>query len=119
MAAYPTNGVYNISPPTPFPATIAASGNWQSGVIINQHFPAIAACVTSTQIGNLTIQRYADLAGTIPVGATTTQELTASTAAYAAVNDGVPYLSFVVEVTNTGGSTADITGTAILTGWWA
>jgi hypothetical protein len=99
------------------PATIAASGTYQSAIIINYNGPALVVGLTSSQAGVLSLQRYADLAGTIPVGAAITQNLTAATAASVGVNDGLPYLSFAFSITNTSGSTAaNVTNLSIVSG---
>ncbi len=111
--------VVPLNPPNPFPSTIAPSGNWQSGIIRvygGGSLPALVVTVESTQAGAVSIQRYADAAGTIPVGGNISQTLTDSTEAYVGANDGVPYLSFQVTITNTGGSSATITDAAILAG---
>ena len=112
MANYGTN---SVTPAGGFPATIAASGNWKSGAL-SSTWGALAAAVTSSQAGALTIQRYADAGLIIPIGALISATLVANTPNYVSVADGVPFLYFQVEITNTGGSTANITGAAILTG---
>ena len=108
-------GTVSVTPAGGFPTTIAASGNWTSPVIQSGFGSVLAAC-KSTQTGAINIQRYADTAGTIPVGAVVTAALSANVAQWANVGDGLPYLSFTVQFTNTGASTATITGAAILTG---
>ena len=119
MAKYPNFGTLDMiaskNVTNAVPATIAASGNWTSGAIIQEMNPVILAAVTSDQVGNLTIQKYADLAATIAVGNPVTQAITASVTAWATDNDTVPYLSFTVTVTNTSGTTANISNLAILT----
>jgi hypothetical protein len=96
------------------PGTIAAAGNFTSNVITSDGFRAIAAAVTSTQTGAISIQRYVDRAGTIPQGAALSTSLVASTSAVVNANDGVAFQSFTIKITNTGGSTATITGFALL-----
>ena len=119
---YPNFGTTNITPPNPFPTSLAAtSGTWSSGVIVNYGLPAIVAAATSTQSGGvIELQRYADLSGTIPVGTLTSaqisQAFTANAPAWVGVNDGLPYLSYQITITNTAGSAATISGCAILTG---
>jgi hypothetical protein len=102
------------APPTPPPSTIVASGSWNSGVMLANGANRLAAAVTSSQNGVLTIQRYIDAAGTIPIGIAPTQAITANTLAWTWVNDGMPFLSWRVTVTNTGGSTANLTNVALL-----
>lgn len=92
------------TPPTPFPATIAISDTWQSGIINADGFKAISVGVTSTQAGTLTIQRYVDQDGQVPVGAAITASIAASTPQWADVNDGVAFGSFQVSVSNGSGS---------------
>lgn len=101
--------------PTPPPATIAASGNWNSGAISASGLNAIAATAKLTQTGQLVLQRYIDAAGTIPIGSDETVAMTANTltSAYIA-NDGVPFASFSVQVNNTSGSTGTLSMVGIL-----
>jgi hypothetical protein len=104
---------YVITPPTPYPATLAGGGVYTSGVI-QLGGNGINVAATMTQAGTLAIQRYADVAGTIPVGAAVSTTLVASTAGWTAVNDGFPAISFQVTLTNTSGSTATVSGMAIV-----
>lgn len=114
-AASPNFGTRAAVPPNGFPATIASSGAWHSG-IIPAGYGAISAGLTSSQAGVLSIQRYADSGGLIPIGAAISANLSANTAQWVDVSDGVPYLFFQVSATNSGGSTANVTNAAILTG---
>lgn len=98
----------------PPPATIAAAGNFTSNVINADGFRAIAAAVTSSQVGAISIQRYIDKAGTIAQGAAISTSLVASTPAVVNSNDGLPFQSFTVKITNTGGATANISNFALL-----
>lgn len=104
----------NPVPPNAPPATLAAAGVWSSGVISAAGFNKLAAAATLTQTGTLTIQRYIDAAGTVPLGAAITQAMTASTPATAWVNDGQPAASWQVTVTNTSGSTGTLSGVVLL-----
>lgn len=104
----------SVTPPGGFPSTIAGSGSWQSGVLAMAGYRGIAAAVTSTQAGSISIQRYADSAGQIAIGAAISQALAASTAATVSVNDGLPALYFQVTISNSSGSTATISGAAIV-----
>jgi hypothetical protein len=115
IKAYPNFGTVKVAPPIAFPATIAASGSWFSD-LIPAGFGAIAAACTSSQTGTLTLQRYADLAGNVPVGAAITQALSAATPAWVSAADSLPYLTFAMSISNSSGSTATITNCAILTG---
>jgi hypothetical protein len=103
------NDPAQLSAALPTVGTIAASGNWTSNVLISDGFKAIGAGCKSTQTGAINIQRYLDRAGTVPVGAVVTAALVANTSQWATVNDGVPFQSFTVQITNTGGGAATIT----------
>ena len=98
-----------LGPTLPTTGTIAASGNWTSGVVFADGFKAIGVGAKSTQTGAINIQRYLDRAGSIPVGAVITAALVANTAQWATVNDGVPFQSFTIQITNTGASPATVT----------
>lgn len=123
MAAYPQNGMTNITPANStiaaFPATLAGGGTWLSGVVVNYGFPNLLATILSTQAGTITIQRYADLVGNIPVGGAVSATITANTQAYTAATDGLPYLAFQVTITNSSGSTATLSKGAVVSGLWS
>ena len=70
------------TPPTPPPATLAASGTWVSGVMSLAGVNAFAVAATLSQAGTLVVQRYIDPAGTIAIGAAISQVMTANTPAY-------------------------------------
>jgi hypothetical protein len=88
------------------PATVAASGNVTSNLIFSDGMKTAAIGVTSSQTGNITVQRYLDDAGTIKQGAALTAALN--------ITDGNPFASFTVNISNTGGSTANLTNVGIL-----
>lgn len=94
--------------------SILASGNVQSNVIINNGFKNFTFALTSSQNGSVSIQRYADQAGTIPVSTAITATLTANTANDAHSTDGIPYQSLIITVNNSGGSTATISNCIFL-----
>ena len=97
------------------PATIAAGANFTSPTIIADGFKLIAAAVTSTQAGAISVQRYIDRAGTIAQGAAVSTAITGGTPAVVNVgSDNLPFQSFVLKITNTGASTATISGFALL-----
>lgn len=96
------------------PATIVASGNYISPVMPGDGFKVMSATVTSSQAGAISIQRYFDQAGTIPQGAPVSTTLVAATPAVVTVNDGLPYRTFTYKITNTGGSTANLTNFGLL-----
>ena len=102
------------NPATAPPATVAGGGNWQSGILNCAGLQALAASCTLSQAGSIVIQRYIDPAGTIAIGTAISQVLTANTAAWVSVNDGLPAASWQVTISNTSGSTGNLTGVAFL-----
>lgn len=94
--------------------TISAAGNWTSAVVYADGFKAIGVGAKSTQTGAINIQRYLDRAGLVPIGAVLTAALLANTAQWLSANDGVPFQSFTIQITNTGGSAATVTNFAAL-----
>lgn len=115
LTSYPNFGTRVVTPPTPFPASIADGATWSSD-LIPAALGGVIAGVTSSHAATLTIQRYADLAGLVPVGPLLSQALSAATPAWTGVADGLPYLSFAVSIVNSAGAAAAITNAAILTG---
>ncbi len=119
MAKYPNFGTMDMvasnNVPNPIPTTIAASGNWNSGAIIQVMNPVIGVTCQSSQTGNITIQKYANLAGTIATGTPVTTALSAGSIVSALDDDTQPFLSFSVNISNTGASTADVSNITILT----
>ena len=103
-----------LSPSGPPGATIAASGSYQSGVIPSNGFKAIGIGVLSSQAGAITIQRYLDAAGLVPVGAPIAPTITAGTPQWATVNDGTPFRSFKFQISNSATSVANISNFACL-----
>ena len=96
------------------PATVGASSNVLSNTLATDGHVGFAVGVTSTQAGAINVQRYLDTAGTVKQGGVQTVALTANTPAVLNFNDGLPAQSFTVQITNTGGSTANLTGLVIL-----
>ena len=96
------------------PGTIAASGTWDSGVVLSDGFRVIGVGVTSSQAGNLSVQRYLDPAGTVAQGAGESAALSAGAPAVVNVTDGKPFAAFRITVSNSAASAADITGFAVL-----
>lgn len=115
LKKHPNFGTTVASPPNDFPVTLANSTTWNSDLIPSGYGGVIFGG-TSDQIVTLQIQRYADLAGLVPVGPLSTQALTANTAGWTGFADGLPYLAFNCAIVNASGSTANITNCAILTG---
>jgi len=65
-------------------------------------YTKLAVGATNSVSGSIVVQRYLDVAGTIPQGAPLTQALTAATAGVLNVTDGLPFLSFTVQITGAG-----------------
>lgn len=95
-------------------SSVASSGSATSNLIYSDGFQAIAVGVTSTQGGLITVQRYLDDAGTVPQGPPLTAVITADVAANLNVADGLPFASFTVQVSNSGGADATLSNLAIV-----
>lgn len=115
IKGYPNFGTRVVTPPIAFPEQLADGATYSSDLIPSA-FGGLIAGVTSDHAATLTIQRYADLAGLIPVGPLLSQALVANTPGWTGVADGLPYLSFAVSIINSAGAVANITHAAILTG---
>lgn len=112
----PVSNSYTPDPasfPTPPPASLAASGAWVSGVIGGSG-GVLAVNAKLTQAGTLSVQRYMDIFGAIPIGPASVQALSANVDGYVIITDGYPYLSYIVTVTNTSGSTATLSDVFVL-----
>ena len=96
------------TPPTPPPATIGGGLSYDTGLMSAAGFSKFAASAKLTQTGTLTLTRYIDAAGTVPIGPVLTQNLAANTVGSIAVNDGIPCLVWRVVVLNTSGATATL-----------
>lgn len=94
----------------------ASTGHYTTLPIYADGFKAIGVGCKSTQTGVITIQRYLDSAGVVPVGAPVTANLTANTAQWLTVNDNVPFQSFTVDISNTGAGAATITNFGLIVG---
>lgn len=100
-----------VTPPT----SIAAGGNWTSGLLPSDGFKALAVGLQSTQAGQISVQRYIDnMVGKTPQGAPVTATITAGSPAICNVTDGLPYGCFTITITNTGTAAATITNFAAL-----
>lgn len=100
--------------PKGFPAQVADGATYNSDLL-----PAngpLAVGLTSDHAATLNVQRYADLNGSTPVGALLTAALSANTPGYVSAEDGMPYLSYNVQIVNSGGAVANITAASIVTG---
>jgi hypothetical protein len=96
------------------PTTIASAGSWVSNLLPSDGFKAIAVAALSSQAGAISIQRYVDKAGTLPQGAAVSATITGGTAQVCNSNDGLPFQSFKITITNTGTSAATLSGFACL-----
>lgn len=103
---YPTN----VAPP----ATIAAAGTYDSGILCADGFKAMAAGVKSTQAGTMAIQRYLDAAGNVPQGAPVSIALSANTQTVLNITDNLPFAYYRLTISNPGGSVATISNFALL-----
>src|SRR5580658_8108760 len=102
------------NPPTAAPATIAGGGSYVTGIMNAAGLKALAAACTLSQAGSIAIQRYIDPAGTIAIGAAISQVITANVAATVAVNDGLPAAAWQVTISNSSGSTGNLSAVAFL-----
>lgn len=110
--------------PVPLPATLAAtSGVWNSGLMFNDGMRYITLALTSSQAGACIIQMYVDLAGTIPRPPVTTSivantgliiDLPVAPTATAPGPYLPPFASFTINITNTGGSIATLSGVQLI-----
>ena len=93
-------------------ASIALSSSHTTELYSADGFGDIVIGLTSSQSGAINLLRYVDDAGTVlldTVGGTNTPPtvaLTATDASTLIANDGKPFASFKVQITNTSGSTA-------------
>lgn len=92
-----------------FTGNVPANGNLAGLVLVSNGWKLFSVGLKSTQAGQISVQRFLDLAGTVPQGAAVTAALTANTAASATVGtDGLPFASVQVTVTNSSGSAATL-----------
>lgn len=115
LKSYPNFGVRLAVPPIAFPTALLTGVTWQSD-LMPSGFGGVIFSGTSDQIVTLEIQRYADLAGAVPVGGLLSQALTANTPGYVGIADGLPFVSWNALIVNASGSTANLTNLALLTG---
>lgn len=115
LTQYPNFGTVRAVPRAGYPTVVADGATWQSDLLPVGFAGAIAA-ILSDHAGSLTLQRYADLAGLLPVGALISQAVVANTPASAGAVDGRPFLSFNVSFINGAGAVANIAALSIITG---
>lgn len=115
IPVYSTGGAVIVpTAPVAFPSTIAGGATFNTGIMPTLGCRGLAASAQLTQTGVLSIQRYIDLAGTIPIGAAITQAMTATVLATVSVSDGLPAASWQVSIQNTSGSTGTLTNASLL-----
>ena len=108
MQALVPSGVHGLGNSVP------ASGNIVSNPIFTDGYKVAGIGVTSTQAGQIQVQRYLDDAQTIKQGAALTASLTANVAQTLNITDGLPFASMTVTITNSSGSIATLSGLGIL-----
>jgi hypothetical protein len=97
------------------PATLASSASAYSGVIAAQGYHAVTASILSSQNGTLSIQRYLDPACTMPQGIVASTSITAGVQATVNLpSDGSPFEYLQVTVSNSGGSTANLSNALVV-----
>jgi hypothetical protein len=95
-------------------AQVPASGQLASPVILSNGWKLFALGLTSTQAGTVSVQRFLDTAGTVPIGAGVSAALTAATAQSLSIGtaDTIPFQSFQVTVTNSSATAATLSNVA-------
>ena len=117
------NMPFNVSAAALIPASILTSVTYTSPILpLFYGDPYISALIgynqivialTSDHVVTITIQRYLDAAGLIPVGAAATQATTANVAGYCATSATIPAFYFGFTIANASGSTAVITNSGV------
>lgn len=95
-------------------SSIPTSGRIESNVIPSLGWQSGAVGLQSDQAGQLSVQRYLDQAGTIPVGEAIEASLIANMPGSVAWNDATPFGSFVVTIANSGSETAELNDLIVL-----
>ena len=109
-----SNDSFSIIPPNPIPTAIPTGVTWSSGVFPFSSFNSAVAAILANKVLTVTVQRYMDSAGTLPVGAAGTLTSTANTAGYTSVlSINVPATYLKVTVANASGTTAIVSNFAI------
>ena len=97
----------NLTTPVP------GNGNVTSGPVNTQGLTRGAVGMKSDQAVTLSVQRYIDAAGLVPLGAAITVALAANVANSVNWTDGAPATSIVITVTNAGGTQANLINVAV------
>jgi len=96
------------------PGTAAGNATVTSAVVNMQGFTRSAISLQSTTAGTLSVQRYVDAAGTVPLGTVASVALAANTPNSVGFYDGLPSGSLIVSFANSAGTTATLTNAAVL-----
>ncbi len=94
--------------------SVPSAGSVQSAILGSYGWQKGSVGVKSTQAGTLSVQRFLDAAGAIPIGAPISAVLIGGTANSVSWTDGIPYASFKITVSNSGGSAATLSNVAVL-----
>ncbi len=113
LQAGPESGAAQQCFLAPLSGQVPAGGNLQASVK-TLGWQKGALGITSSQAGSISVQRYVDQAGTMPIGAAITVALTANTPAAVYWADAIPFGSLQITVANTGGSPANLTAQTLL-----
>lgn len=109
-----SNPVVSVIPPNPIPIAIPTGTTWSSGVFSMNGFNQAVAAILADRVLTVTVQRYMNAAGTLPVGAAGTLTSVANTAGYTStLSVGVPATHLKVTVANASGATALVGAFAI------
>lgn len=111
---FATGPVTQYLPNLSAPATVGATSTWTSAVQVADGFKNLGVGATLSTAGNLIVNRYLDLAGTILNGPATTVAITAGTPAVAIITDGKPMASYTVQVQNTAAGVGNLTNFVVL-----
>ena len=101
-----------VTPPTPFPATIASSGTYDSGLIASTGPSILFGAKLVTEAMTMTLIRYVDAAGLLVLD-TTTQAVTAGATGTISMADGQIFSAYRVQITNTGAGTGTLTAALV------
>ncbi|VVC76002.1 hypothetical protein AQUSIP_13030 [Aquicella siphonis] len=94
--------------------TVPANDSINSNLLFMNGYKFFAFALTSTQNGDISIQRYVDRAGLIAQGAALTGSLTAATPFVYTLTDTKPFQSMKITINNSAGSDAALTNVLLL-----
>jgi hypothetical protein len=112
---YLCNGPQEVTPPTPFPATIAGGATYDSGLILANGAYSLSVGATLSQAFTLTVVRYIDKLGTIQLDTNSATAL-AGAPAVLTYNALSAFQSYRITIENTSGSSGDLSDAMILVG---